>query len=116
MGLFVDLFGLNIALLSVLVLIFAWILHKRRTAQIQLWFLGWLLLLVNAALGSSWQPALSAATLNALRFSALAVAGSLFVVALSSTHHGDAIRDSLHSLFAAIDMGRRARGDSYRVP
>ena len=49
MGLFVDLFGLNIALLSVLVLIFAWILHKRRTAQIQLWFLGWLLLLVNAA-------------------------------------------------------------------
>lgn len=79
-----DLFGLNIALLSVLVLIFAWILHKRRTAQIQFWFLGWLLLLVNSVLGSTWLPSLSAASTKAVQLSLLAVAGALFVVALST--------------------------------
>lgn len=79
-----DLFGLNIALLSVLVLIFAWILHKRRTAQIQFWFLAWGLLLVNASLGSSSHLALSVAIINAIQLSAVAIAGALFVVAVST--------------------------------
>jgi diguanylate cyclase (GGDEF)-like protein len=82
----VDSFGLNIALLSVLVLIFAWILHKRRTAQIQLWFLAWVLLLVNAALGSASRFGRPSTTINAIQLAAIALAGSLFVVAVSSVY------------------------------
>ena len=79
-----DLYGLNIALLSVLVLIFAWILHKRRSAQIQFWFLAWVLLLLNAVLGSLRLPGISAAGANALQLCTLVIAGSLFVVAVST--------------------------------
>ncbi len=74
--------GLNIALLSVLVLIFAWILQKRRTAQIQFWFVAWTLLLANA--GLSFAPQLSPNLAKLLDLWTLEFAAVLILVAVSS--------------------------------
>ena len=80
-----DIFGLNLALLSVLVLIFAWILQKQRTAQLQFWFYAWLLLLANAVL-TSVDIALQPTLLRILQMGTLELSGVVFVVAVSSVY------------------------------
>ena len=77
-----DVRGLNLALLSVLLLIFAWILHKQRRGQTQFWFMGWLFLVGFTALG--FVSSISPATSGTLLLCSAEFAGALFIASLSS--------------------------------
>jgi diguanylate cyclase (GGDEF)-like protein len=78
----VDVRGLNLALSSVLLLIFAWILHKQRRGQTQFWFIGWLFLVFVTALG--YVSTISPQTGGALILCSAELAGALFIASLSS--------------------------------
>jgi diguanylate cyclase (GGDEF)-like protein len=77
-----DVRGLNLALSSVLLLIFAWILHKQRRGQTLFWFVGWLALLAATALGyaSNVSPDLA----GTLLLCATELAGALFIASVST--------------------------------
>ncbi len=77
-----DVRGLNLALSSVLLLIFAWILHKQRRGQTQFWFIGWLFLVAATAL--SCVSAISPQTAGLLLLCSAELAGALFIASLSS--------------------------------
>ena len=76
--------ALNILLLSLLVLVFGSILRKRSTGQMQFWFIGWLLVLVNyiAGLLSSYTE-ISPRLLTSIEVGTLQLTGVFFVVAVS---------------------------------
>jgi diguanylate cyclase (GGDEF)-like protein len=78
----VDVRGLNLALSSVLLLIFAWILHKQHRGQTQFWFAGWLILLSATALG--FIPAVSPDTSSTLLLCCTEFAVALFIASVST--------------------------------
>lgn len=77
-----DVRGLNLALSSVLLLIFAWILHKQRRGQTQFWFMAWLFLVIPTALG--YISAISPETTGTVLLCSTELAGALFIASLST--------------------------------
>ncbi|MDT8069721.1 MAG: EAL domain-containing protein [Terriglobia bacterium] len=77
-----DIRGLNLALSSVLLLIFAWILHKQRRGQTQFWFAGWLALVGATAL--SFVSAVSPDIASTVLVCATELAGALFIASVST--------------------------------
>ena len=77
-----DVRGLNLALSSVLLLIFAWILHKQRRGQTQFWFIGWLLLTAATALG--YVAAVRPEIAGLLLLCSAELAAALFISSLST--------------------------------
>ncbi len=77
-----DVRGLNLALSSVLLLIFAWILHKQRRGQTQFWFIGWLFLVAATAL--EYVSTISREASGILLLCSAELAAALFISSLSS--------------------------------
>ncbi len=76
--------ALNILLLSLLVLVFGSILRKRSTGQMQFWFIGWLLVLLNHIANVVAQiPGFATRTITSLQLCTLELTGVFFVVAVS---------------------------------
>ncbi|MGE5113202.1 MAG: hypothetical protein ACM3JB_20250, partial [Acidobacteriaceae bacterium] len=78
-----DLRGLNLALLSVLLLIFAWILHKQRGGQTQFWFMGWFALVGATALAGPLYDSLPVFA-GTLLICSTELAGALFIASVST--------------------------------
>lgn len=93
-----DVRGLNLALSSVLLLIFAWILHKQRRGQTQFWFIGWLFLVAATAL--EYVSALSPEASGILLLCSAELAAALFISSLSSLSEHPTRRWSLVAAIA----------------
>ena len=78
-----DIRGLNLALLSVLLLIFAWILHKQRGGQTQFWFMGWFALVAATALSGPVYDS-SPVFAGTLLVCSTELAGALFIASVST--------------------------------
>src|SRR5512146_3583146 len=78
-----DIRGLNLALLSVLLLIFAWILHKQRGGQTQFWFMGWFALIAATALSGPVYDS-SPVFAGTLLVCSTELAGALFIASVST--------------------------------
>ena len=79
-----NLQALNILLLSLLVLVFGSILRKRSTGQMQFWFIGWLLVLLNYVTKLlAVYPGVSQRLINSLELGTLELTAVFFVVAVS---------------------------------